>query len=86
MSTVNQSSVQASIRAITGTALPYSGDWHALFDHDSIAAGTFNERLLLWLNAKLVLNSLPATATLNGAMQAYAAFKSAYNWNSMTTI
>lgn len=77
----NQGKKQASIRAVTGTSLTYEGDWHALFDLHSIATGTFNERLLAWINAKLAssYNNLPS------AQQALAAANSAYNWDSLGT-
>ncbi len=33
-----QAARQASVRAVTGTALTYEGDWHALFDAASVPA------------------------------------------------
>lgn len=79
---VNQSDVQASIRAATGTALPFEGDWHALFDQASIATGPFDGRLLAWINAQLVASytSLPT------AQQALAASRGFANWSSMTSV
>jgi hypothetical protein len=49
----NQSTLQAAIRAETGTTGPFNGDWCALFDLSGIPQGAFNERLLAWLNASL---------------------------------
>ena len=64
-----QSLRQASIRAVTSTTYTYEGDWHALWDLLGIAAGTFNERMLLYIN-----NQLSTSYTeLNGAMAAFAA-------------
>jgi hypothetical protein len=81
--TPNHSALQSSIRAVTGKALDYNSDWHALFDHDGITAGLgFDGRLLKWINFKLSSNyvSLPA------AMHAYAVSKGAPNWSALTTI
>lgn len=75
----NQSDKQASIRAITGTTGTYEGDWHALFTARGIAAGTFNQRLLGWINSKLAASY----TELNSAMAALAAANSYTNWNSM---
>jgi hypothetical protein len=83
---------QASVRAVTGTAFTYEGDWHALFDHAGIPAGqadsqgvyrpaTYDERLLLWINDAMsrVFTNLPE------AQQAFAAANGAYNWSSLGT-
>ena len=77
----NQQKRQQSVRAVTGTAYTYEGDWLALFDADLIAAGTFNDRLRAWINAKLSANY----ATLPDAMQAYAESKSAASWSELGT-
>jgi hypothetical protein len=76
----NQSDRQESVRTVTGTALTYEGDWHALFDDASIDAGTFNERLLAWINLKL---SPDVYTELNSAMSAYAAEVGVSNWDSI---
>lgn len=77
----SQSAKQASIRAVTSTANTYEGDWHALFDRSSIPVGTFDERLLRYLNVKLA-----ATYTsLPEAQQAFAAANGAANWTSLGT-
>jgi hypothetical protein len=76
-----QGARQATVRASTGTATTYEGDWHALFDQGSIAAGTFNERLLRWINGQLS----SAYIELNSAMQAFATSQGAFNWSSMGT-
>lgn len=77
----NQGLRQASVRAATGTALTYEGDWHALFDAGAIAAGTFNERLLAYINASLVATHPDIAA----AMQAYAVAKGAPDWDGLGT-
>lgn len=79
---MNQSGVQAAIRAITGKALTYEGDWHALFDDQSIPAGTYNERLLQFINATMSASytSLPQ------AQQEYAEALGFNNWSSMNTV
>jgi hypothetical protein len=66
---------------VTGTSLTYEGDWHALFDMESLPQDGFNGRLLRWINLKLT-----ATFTeLNGAMQALADNFGAYNFSSLGT-
>ncbi len=65
----NQELRQASVRAVTGTAYTYNGDWMALFDMEGIAAGPFNQRFLAWINARLS----SAYTELNGAKAAFAA-------------
>lgn len=42
--------VQTTIRALTGTAGQYTGDWHALFDLKGLAKGSWGERLLAYYN------------------------------------
>lgn len=78
----NQGAVQASLRASTGKALDYNGDWHAVFDDASIPAGDFNGRMLAWINARLSSShtNLPA------AQQAFAEDQGFNNWSSMGTI
>jgi hypothetical protein len=70
---------QASVRALTGTALSYEGDWQALFDQAAIPAGDFNGRLLAWINAQLSASY----TNINDAMQAFATSKGAANWSSL---
>jgi hypothetical protein len=70
---------QASVRAVTGTALTYEGDWHALFDAAGVAAGTFDGRLLAWINQKLSTTY----ANLPQAQQALAVANGAANFVSM---
>jgi hypothetical protein len=78
----NQSDVQAEIRAITGTALDYTGDWSALFDAAGITAGAWNGRLLAWINAQLG-TSYP---DLPGAQNAFAVSRGFTNWSAMGAI
>lgn len=75
----NQGDRQASVRAVTGTAYSYEGDFHALFDAASIPAGQFNGRMLAWINAKLGTSY----TDLNGAMNALAVNQGAKSWNEM---
>lgn len=72
---------QASIRAITGTAENYEGDWHRLFDLASLPTGMFNERLLRWINRKLS----KSYTFLPDAMQGLAVANGASNFSSMGT-
>lgn len=73
---------QASVRAVTGSAESYEGDWHRLFDAASITSGdTFNGRLLRWLNLKLSASY----TNLIEAQQALATSVGAFNWASLGT-
>jgi hypothetical protein len=75
----NQSDKQQSVRDLTGTAYSYNGDWHALFDLNGIPVGTYDERLLSWIN-----NTLSSSyANLPSAMQAFAEDQGFDNWESM---
>lgn len=72
---------QASVRAVTGTAWTYEGDWHALFTLAGVAVGTFDERMLAWINLKLSA----AYINVNDAMQALATANGATNFSSLGT-
>lgn len=75
----NQGLLQQSIRERTGTALSYNGDWLALCDDQSIAAGDWNGRVKALLDQHLGTThvSLPA------AMQAFADDHGAANFNEV---
>lgn len=77
----NQSAKQASIRAVTSTEESYEGDWHALFDLESLDDGAFNTRLLAYINKKLS----SSYTELNGAMNAFAVANGAASWNELGT-
>ena len=77
----NQEARQASARAIGGTTLDYNGDFLAMFAVAGLTTGTFNERLLLWINAQLGTSY----TSLPGAMQAFAVSQGFNNWTSMAT-
>ncbi len=78
----NQGLLQQSIRDYTATALDLNGDWMALFANDGITTGTFNERMLAWINSMLGASytSLPA------AQQAFAVEQGYSNWSTMAAI
>jgi hypothetical protein len=80
----NQGNVQAAVRTRHGQAgnRDWNGDWHELWDQEETPAGTFNERMLAWINTELGASH----TSLPGAMQAYAEDQGAYNWSSMSTI
>jgi hypothetical protein len=98
----NQGLVQAAVRTRHGQPgnRSYNEDWHCLFDEEDIyitddgtpeadrIPGTYNERLLKWINKELTDNSVPGAPynDLPGAKQAFAEWKDAYNWSSLTTI
>jgi hypothetical protein len=77
----NQEKRQQSVRASTGTAYSYNDDWMALFTAAGITSGTYNERLLVWINAQLST----AYTTLPDAMRAYAINQGVPSWNEMGT-
>ena len=78
----NQETRQQNIRDITSTAHNTSSDWHALFDDAGIAAGTFNERMLAWIN-----DSLGTSYTnVSGAMAAFAADQGFTSWASISPL
>ena len=78
----NQGLLQQSIRDYTNTALSLNGDWLALFANDGIATGTFNERLLTWINSILGASY----TSLPDAQQAFAVEQGYSNWSTMATI
>lgn len=77
----NQSKRQESVRAVAGTTSSYEGDWHALFDLAGIDAGSFNGRMLAWINDYMG----ESFTELNGAMAAFAQDQGYSDWNSMGT-
>jgi hypothetical protein len=77
----NQALRQASVEAVTGTALPYNEDWMRLFDQASVPPGPYDGRLLAWINQTLAASF----TNLPGAMQAYAASQGFASWDSMGT-
>ena len=81
MTSTNSGLIQASVRAVTGTAGSYEGDWHALFTMDGIAAGPFSQRLLAWINQQ----TSHTYTELNGAMVAYAVSVGANDWSGLGT-
>lgn len=56
-----QSDAQAAIRAITGTASQWTGDWHALFDLHSLAQGSWAGRIVAYYR-KVVADDASVTA------------------------
>lgn len=72
---------QASARNLSGfaTGTNYNEDFLRLFDAQGVAAGTFNQRQLRWINARMGASF----TNLDEAMQAYATSQGAYNWSSL---
>ena len=78
----NQSARHAAVNAILGiSGGTYEGSFGAMFDADSIPAGTFNGRLLAWLNEYLGVTH----TTLSGAQHAFALANGAADWNGLAT-
>lgn len=64
------------------TPKSYEQDFFYMFDAAGFTAGTFNERLLRWINNKLSTSY----DNINAAMTAYAVSKGPINWNALNTI
>jgi hypothetical protein len=79
--TTNSEARQIAIRAVTSTTGGTNEDWIALFNTRTIAAGTFNERLIQYINAELTTTY----TDVNLAIQAFATAQSDYNFSSMGT-
>lgn len=77
----NNEARQIAIRTVTSTTGTVNEDWLALFTARSIAAGTFNERLIQYINAELTTTY----TDVNLAIQAFATAQSDYNFSSMGT-
>lgn len=77
----NQEARQIAIRAVTSTTGTVNEDWIALFTARSAAAGTFNERMLAYVNGKLT----PTFTNVNDALQALAVDQDDNNYSSMGT-
>jgi hypothetical protein len=77
----NSEARQIAIRAVTSTTALHNEDWIALFNERSIAAGTFNERLLTYINGELTTSY----TDVNLAIQAFATDQDDYNFSSMGT-
>jgi len=75
---------QASARAgsLFPTATNYNEDMQRLWDAEGVAAGTFNERQLQWINDRLTTSY----TNLQEAMQAFADSKGASNWSALGTL
>lgn len=71
----------ASVRGVTSTTGLYNEDFLALFTERSIGAGTYNERLLNYINDKLETSY----TDLNVALQALAVDQDDANFSSMGT-
>jgi hypothetical protein len=77
----NSEARQAAIRGVTSTTGTYNEDWLALFTARSIGAGSYNERLLAYINNKLSTSY----TDINVALQALAVNQDDDNFSSMGT-
>jgi len=77
----NSEARQIAIRGVTSIKTLHNEDWIALFNTRSITAGTFNERLLKYINGELTTSY----TDVNLAIQAFATDQSDYNFSSMGT-
>lgn len=78
----SQDALHAAIRTLTGTDYSLNEDWTALFDQEGIAAGSFEERQLAWINARMG----SGFATLAEARNAYAANFGKTMWSELENI
>ena len=80
--TTNQEARHQDLRDQTATARSTASDWHAYWDDQGVDAGTFNERMLTWINTVL------GTSYTNvaGAMHAYAADKGFGRWSDINDL
>jgi hypothetical protein len=79
---VLQSDLQQSIRDLTGTTWNVEGDFLALFDAESVPAGTFNERLKMWADQRTG-GTYP---DIMGSLNAYAVILGFDAWNNVASI
>lgn len=81
MSTNQEAQMAALISYLGGgyASHTYEGLWHAFWDDKLIASGSFDERMLAWINDTLV----SSYTNVNEAMQAYAEDQGFYSWSSM---
>ena len=77
----NSEAKLASVRGVTSTTGTYNEDWLALFTARSIPAGSFNERLLAYINGELSTSY----TDINLALQAFAVDQDDDNFSSMGT-
>ena len=77
----NSEAKQPSVRGVTSTTGTYNDDWLALFTARSIPAGSFNERLLAYINGELSTSY----TDINLALQAFAVDQDDDNFSSMGT-
>jgi len=77
----NSEARQIAIRAVTSTTGMVNEDWLALFTARSIGAGTFNERMLAYINGELSTSY----TDINLALQAFAVDQDDANFSSMGT-
>ena len=77
----NSEAKQVSIRAVTSTTGTYNEDWLALFNERSIGGGSYNERLLAYINGELSTSH----TDINLALQAFAVDQDDANFSSMGT-
>lgn len=75
----NQEAKHISIRTITSTTGTYNEDWIAAFDDDSVAAGTFNERMIGWLQNRLTSSN----ENLPDLQAEFAIDKGADSWDQL---
>lgn len=86
----NQESIQLAVRTRSGSALSltYNGDWHFLWDAEDIDPGTYNERMLAWLNVELDADGDTDAPypSLMQAMEVYARRAGFANWSAMSAL
>ena len=69
--------VQVSLNGATGKTGMFDKSWEQLWDHKGMPAGFWNERMLLWINARLGTSY----TNLPQAQQAFAVSLDVANYN-----
>ena len=80
--TTNQENRQQDLRDETSSAHNTSGDWHAYWDAQAIAAGNWTGRMLAWINSALGTSY----TNVNGAMHALAVNRGEGQYHSINDL
>jgi hypothetical protein len=83
-STVNHEGLAQGVRDhVPGVQnYAYEGAWHALWDLLDINPGTYNERMLIFINCQLGAEY----PDLPGAQQAFATSRGLYDWSALNQL
>ena len=77
---MSQGDIIGSLEAVTGSSLGWNGDWMKYWDLLAVPTGTWDERMLKWINTILGTTY----DEINGAMTAYAISRGATRFEAMS--